>query len=282
MITTLTPAPREATEPTSHAASGRELDWYDPSLADRDMRSVAKAVIIAVALIFGALVDAGLMRPAIMRVLRDSPTMAGIIAFALAVIGATAAAAAGAGWRGAKGAHPGGRAALILPSVILLFWAALGLGIGWLRIGAASITTIAQYDGQQAGTAGGGSTSIIAAGVFLLVYGLVGVLAFADAFEWRNDAFTAKIHAQKKLASSQQQLADSEALLVRLVENFNIRKHELAVNPQHAANAKRANQALAAELEQVSRDEQMIGLQDPSKSGITSGQHPDNPYPAHA
>lgn len=281
MITTLTPAPTEAAAPTGRATSGRELDWYDPSLADRDSRSLAKAIIIAVALIFGALVDAGLMRPAIMRVIRDSPTMAGIIAVALAVIGATAAATAGAGWRGAKGAHPGRPAALILPGLVLLFWAGLGLGIGWLRIGAASITTIAQYDGQQGGSAGGGSTSTIAAGVFLLVYGLVGVLAFADAFEWRNDAFTAKMHAQKKLAPAQQQLGDSEALLVRLVENFNIRRHELAVNPQHAANARRANQALAGELEQVSRVEQMIGLKDPSKSGITSGQHPDNPYLAH-
>ena len=183
-------------------------------MADRNTRPVAKAVIIAVALIFGALVDAGLMRPAIMRVLRDTPTMAGVIAVALAVVGATAAATAGNAWRGAKGNHPGRPTALILPILILLFWAGLGLGIGALRLGAASITTIAQYDAQQATTGGSGSTAdTIAAAVFLLVYGLVGILAFADAFEWRNDAFTGKVQANKALRPAQTKLADSEALL---------------------------------------------------------------------
>lgn len=288
MITTLTPAPGAPSEPPapatpagSHepAVSSLEFDWREPSLADRDKRAVAKAVIIAVLLVFGALVDAGLMRPAIMRVLRDTPTMAGVIAVALAVVGATAAATAGAAWRGAKGNHPGHSAALILPSLILLFWAGLGLGICWLRVGAASVTTVAQYDGgQQAATASGSPSDTIAAAVFLLVYALVGILAFADAFEWRNDAFTAKVHAQKQFGSALEQLAVSEALLVRLVENYSIREHELAMNRQEAANAKLANRALAEELEQVSRVEQMIGLGDTGKSGITSGHHVDNPY----
>ena len=292
MITTLTSAPGTPAEPPDPATPieshdqgvpDREFDWREPSLADRDKRPVFKSVIIAVLLVFGALVYAGLMRPAIMRVLRDTPTMAGVIAVALAVVGATAAATAGAAWRGAKGNHPGHFAALILPSLIMLFWAGLGLGICWLRVGAASATTVAQYDGGQPAATGSGSTSdTIAAAVFLLVYALVGILAFADAFEWRNDAFTAKVHAQKQLGIAQKQLAVSEALLVRLVENYSIREHELAMNRQEAANAKLANGALAQELEQVSRVEQMIGQGDTGKSGITSGHHADNPYLARA
>jgi len=292
MITTLTPTPETPSEPTdpatpveSHdqAVPGREYDWCEPSLADRDKRAVVKAVIIAVLLVFGALVDAGLMRPAIMRVLRDTPTMAGVIAVALALVAAASAAMAGAAWRGARGNHPGRFTALILPGLIVLFWAGLGLGICWLRVGAAGVTTVAQYDGGQAAATGSGSASdTIAAAVFLLVYALVGILAFADAFEWRNDAFTAKVHAQKQLGPAQEHLAVSEALLVRLVENYSIREHELAMNRQEAANAKLANGFLAEELEQVSRVEQMIGQGDTGKSGITSGHHADNPYPARA
>mgnify|MGYP001791431614 CR=1 FL=1 len=267
---------------TPAAASGPQMDWVEPSLADRDKRPLSRALVDAVVLICGALVDAGLMRPAIMRVLRDTPEMATVISVALALVGATAAAAAGSAWRGARGNQPGRRAVLVMPGLLGLFWLGLGLGIGWVRVGAASITATTQYDGQAATTGSASQADLIAAGVFLLVYVLVGMLAANDAYQWRNDAFTAKVNAQKKLGAARKNLSDTEALLVRLVENLQIRKHELATNPTDATNAKQANQALARELEQVSRVEQMIHQRDVTKSGITSSKHPDNPYPSRA
>jgi hypothetical protein len=255
---------------------GAAVRWAEPALAFLHRRPVTQLLLTSVFLVAGTMVDAALMRPAIMRVLGDTDAWSTAVAFTLAGVGAVAAAMAGWTWRGAVGNEPGRRAALILPGTILTGWAALGLGITWLRVGAAAALVEVQYDGAAAGASQDASETIAAA-VFLVVYLVVGVLAFGDAYAWRNDAFSAKTRAERELATAREELRSQEALFERLRANLAIRAHDLTSNPDALAQVLASHRALARELAQVSRVEQAIGLGDPTATGITSTQHRANP-----
>lgn len=264
--------------PAPVAGRGSPVAWAEPGLAFVARRPVVQLVSVAVFLVGGAMVDAGLMRPAIMRVLKDSEAMSTVIAFALAGLGAVAAGLAGWSWRGARGNHPGSNGALGEPVTILVGWLALGLGISWLRIGAANAVSEVNYDGAAPVT--GSASETIAAGIFLIVYLLVGCLAFWHLHSWRNDAFTAKAHAARDLAGVEGDLAREEALYERLRANIAIRAHDMLTMASDLGNVLAGNASLARQLEQMSRVEQAIGLSDPNKTGITSPAHHANPFQA--
>lgn len=259
---------------------GAKVAWAEPHLAFLARRPVVQVVVVAVLLVAGSVVDAGLMRPAVMRVLGDSVAMSTFIAFVLAGLGAVAAGLAGWSWRGARGNHPGATGALGEPVTILAVWLALGLGITWLRIGAADAVVGVQYDGAAPVAGSHDPSETIAAALFLVVYVLVGVLAFWHLHGWRNDAFVAKTHAERDLARAETDLHREEALYERLRANVAVRAHDLTTAADELADVLASHRSLAGELEQLSRVEQAIGLGDPNKTGVTSAEHHANPYPA--
>lgn len=261
--------------PAPSTPAGRRIDWADPALADAT-RVGRSALIVLALLIGGACVDAGLMQPAIMSVLRGSVTMSLIIAFALSVMAAVAAGWAGHTWAGARGNTPGQPWKLSLPVTIMAAWAALGGAIFWLRMSAASTAAVAGYAGADTSNPGQ-QRDVVAAGVFLVVYILIGLLAFGDLRHLRNDAFQAKLAASRELAEHRALLLAAEVELQRLSENHTIRRMNIAALPLQEQLALDGNQALANELKQLSRWEQALGLRDVTTTGITSAHHVMNP-----
>lgn len=264
----------------STAIEGPRVSWFAPHLAHTTRRRWPGQVLVLAGLAGASLLDALLMRPALLSVVRDSEQATSVIAVGLSALAAVAAAWVGHTWRGARGWTPDRDAALLPPALVGLLWLGLGLGIAWLRITAGRATAAAAY--QDAGSTSSGPTfgTMVAATLFLVLYLLVGAVAAGDFYHLRQDAYQAKVSAERQAGAVRTELVQDEALLRRLVENYEIRLTDLQWAQHRTRHAQAMNLRLADHLKQLARLEQAIGLAGPPTTGITSAAHPDNPTQA--
>lgn len=258
-------------------AAAARVHWPDLRLSD--LRDRPRAGLLAVVALATAItcVDVLVMYPAIARSMGHSPTLTWLTALGLGLLALVVAGMAGWLGRGALGNHPGSRSALLLPTLLVVGWAALGLLVMRLRLDVSDVATTVAYEGAASPSVAGGDFDAVAAGVFLAVHVLCGLLTFGDLFHWRNDAFTAGRAARADLAVAERRLADDEAGYAHLLANGRSRDEQRRRLRSDARTARDQNAAFAAELEQLVRVELATGLGDPSATGITSPRHPDNP-----
>jgi len=256
------------------------LHWTEPPLASLTRRSPLTPVVLMLGAVACASVDVLLMYPAVARVLRHSVALSWLTAAGIGLVALLAAGWSGWSWRGARGNHAGSTRALILPVTLLASWAAAGLGVMKMRLSASSVTTAVMYEGatSQSPTA---SFDGIAAYLFLVVYIICGVLAFSDLYERRNDAFTAGRGNLLELNDAQERLAPTEAVFQQLLVNVHKRRDEIRRLSGDAKITRERNALFAAELKQLVRGEMAVGMADPTKTGITSPRHPENPASGH-
>lgn len=200
--------------------------------------------------------------------------MTWLTALALGLLALVAAGMAGWTWRGAQANHPGSRAALVLPALLVAGWAGLGLLLLMLRLRVSDVATTAAYEGSGPVTESG-SFDATAAGILLAVHVLCGALTFADLYHWYDDAHAAGRAAEVAPEATRDQLSDRERTDRHLLANHHERAADLARLDEEARIARRRDATFAAELEQHVRDEIAVGLADPATAGIMSPRHPD-------
>ncbi|MGM7422947.1 hypothetical protein [Cellulosimicrobium sp. CpK407] len=264
---------------TTPTESGRvhRLRWSDPALAGLGPRSRLAPVGLVVLAVAITLVDVLVMYPAVARSMGHDPVMTWLTALGLGLVALLTAGVSGWTWRGATGNHPGSWAPLLLPVLLLAAWAALALLLMRLRLQVSDVATTVAYEGAVPQPAESGFDAL-AAGVFLAVYVLCGLLTFGDLYHWRNDAYTAGRRAVAELTACQDELTEHEASYQHLLANHHKRTAEIDRLAADAIIATTSNAAFAAELEQLVRQEIAVGLGDPATTGITSPRHPSNPF----
>ncbi|GEL95966.1 hypothetical protein [Cellulomonas composti] len=267
---------------TTHAnletrPSSRKVSWAAPQLAALMPRSPLGPILVALGAIACTVVDVLLMEPAVARVLRHDVALSWATAAGIGVVALLAAGQAGWSWRGARGAHPGSRSALVVPVVLLVAWGAGGLGIMAMRLSASRVSTTVAYEGATT-AAPAASFDAVAAAVFLVVYVVCGVLAFGDLWELRNDAHAAGRRDLVELEQTRTELGAVEATYQQLHSNVHKRRVEIRRIATDARMARERNARFAAELKHLVRGEMVIGLGDPRRSGIASPRHPDAPH----
>ena len=204
------------TTESTRVAVRQEMSWTDPSLSDLPDRGWVTPVALLVLAAGATSVDVLVMYPAIARAMGHSPVQSWLTAIGLGLLALVAAGMAGWTWRGARGNHPGSRAVLLLPSLLMLAWLALGVLIMTLRMQVSEVSTTVNFEGveQQTSTSESGF-DLVAAGVFIAVHVLCGVLVFSDMYHWRNDAYRAGRQALDRLKRTRQALAAREGMLAR-------------------------------------------------------------------
>lgn len=253
------------------------LRWTDPTLAGLGPRSRLAPVGLVVLAVAITLVDVLVMYPAVARSMGHDPVLTWLTALGLGLVALLAAAVAGWTWRGATGNRPGSWAPLVLPVLLLVAWAGLGALLLRLRLQVSDVATTVAYEGELPQPAEDGFDAL-AAGVFLAVYVLCGLLTFGDLHHWRNDAYSAGRRAVTDLKACQDELTENEASYQHLLANHHKRTAEIDRLAADAIMATTSNAAFAAELEQLVRQEIAVGLGDPATTGITSPRHPSNPF----
>ena len=254
------------------------LRWTAARLASLAPRSALTPVLLMAGAIVCTSVDVALMEPAVARVLRHSVTLSWLTAAGIGLVALLAAGWAGWSWRGARGNHPGSPSALVLPVALLAGWAAGGIVVMRMRLTASGITTAVAYQGAAPSAAPTASFDTVAALAFLVVYLIVGTLAFSDFYERRNDAYTAGRGELVALEKVRADLGPAEATYQQLLIDATRRREEIRRVDDDAMMALGANEAFAAELKQLVRDEMATGWGDPRRTGVTSPRHPDNPH----
>lgn len=269
--TTLAPPSREP----------QRVSWTEPELSMLADRSRKRSVGMWSVAVVATATDIALMHPAISRALPEVASgQAWLIAVGLGLLALFAAMTFGHLWRGARGKRPGSAAALALPVCIALLWLGLGAWIVWLRL-TAETSTVAQVMYDDSGPLGvntaAGAHGFVAAGTFLFVYLLAGMLAAVDSYVSRNDAWSTGRAERLAAEAAGEKLATAEADYVRLLAEITRRREEIAQIDAEAATARKSNAAFSSELKQLVREELAIAWGDPRRSGVASADHPSNP-----
>ncbi len=251
--------------------------WVEPTLAHVPHRSRLRPILVWAIITVGAVCDAAVLAPAVVRALQIDRTQAWVVGVAVTAVATAVAGSAGWLWRGENGNHPGRYRGLVVPVLLLVGWFVLGVVICWLRLDVASLATSAGFDGAV--VQGSSDREIVAAAVFLSLYLLTGGLAAADIYHQRNDAFSTLRTLIKERCKVESSRATLESRNVRLVENYAARRGALDNLDSQRRIELQGNAALADRLKQISRLEQAIGLGNPIVTGVTSAAHPDNPAP---
>lgn len=158
-----------------------------------------------------------------------------------------------------------------------LTWAALGAGLFWLRWNAAEFAvTSTAIEGQTSDDTGAHMHRLMAI-IMISLYLVPGVLAWIDGYLLNNPIAAHQRRTAAKLADLDQTLHTTEAEATMVDRLVAMHTDEISLIDTRAAEATRANAALADELLAHARAEILRHLATPNAGGIT---HPsDHPHP---
>lgn len=264
----LTTMPREPIP----AASGKTLaGWADPVLITRRGNDPAQRVATWLVVGLVVLVEAGVLAPLMKIVLNMDTLEASLVSSAVAIISAVVMHVAGR-IRAGVGPHRAGDSMLRVVALVSA-WTMLGLAITILRvIGMATSTDLSAISAPDPGIK---TTDIVAAAMFLLLYTIAGLLAFAT--DSRNDVHEAMLLTAGRRESTLTQLIHWEGVLVRLSREGQRR----AADIKHLDMLAKYEEQFSADLRDAAQGlvRTEIGRlkTTPAVMGIASPKHPEHP-----
>lgn len=258
-----------------------QMNWAEAPLASFHGRKKWWVWLSTFFIAVGASLDSALIVTVVERVLAVPSVAAWIISMGLGFLAAFGMFSAGRTARGVIGNLPGQRVPLIAPSLLVLTWFLVGVAMAIMRLESAArasaLDSGVALSGVDISLEGGAAAEWIPALTFLVIYMLTGVMACFDGYHSRNDAFSAMRIAKGEYARALVELADAESLFRRLLDNQEIRKHEMRDAKSGLELALQRTTAVFTEAKQYARVELAKCFGDPSATGITSIRHPSNP-----
>lgn len=247
--------------------------WVDPVLIRRRGPSHGRTVVTVVIVALLAFMEAGVLAPLLQVVVLMTEWESWGVSWLIAVISAYTMHLAGRRHAGFGPHRAGdGRGLTIL---VVVAWLAVGLVVTGLRVVGLSMSTDIQGLGQDR-VAGLPVGDGFAALVFLLLYVMAGLIAFAHGMD-RNDAHTALVLAETEWASVQEALEFWESQLLRVACELDRRHADVArverwAETERDLSVKLRDASLARVRTEIGRVKA-----DPAVMGIASLRHPDHP-----
>jgi hypothetical protein len=260
-----------ATQPPARRTSLR--GFIDPALVASSGRSIVARIVTGIVIVALAVLDAVLMRPVIALVLDETDTYATVLAFGVALAAGTAMFIAG---RLNAGAIGRGRKGALVGWVLIAVWLLGGLVIATLRAKGAS-TELELSATTSASEPPLTTTSLLQSAMFLIVYVIIGTLAYVDAKEDRNDVFEARLITVSAVEPARARVAQLDGIAAYVAAEraracMWVDELSARLATQYAASA-----GLADLGAQHARLVIAAHGKDPAWTGMTSARHDDNP-----
>lgn len=273
--TPLAPPPVPPAEITAPPAPGEPNRWSDPHRADQTTSAYRQNMVFAfVVLGVITLADLFLITGTFNRILRQDEALSWILGASLTLAAVSGAFTAGTYAR--KATDRSSRADRALATLLIVGWAALGVGMFVLRWNAADFATAIAYDGAQDASAAETAKEQLLAIVLAAVYLATGILAFVDGHKLTNPAAAALREARGRAEKLLPRLQQQEARVARLRENLSVAEYEYTRLSVEHATAIASRKALAEELKAHARVQIALHLGDPAATGLV---HPATPVP---
>ncbi len=276
MSATLRPATSATTESSGHA-----MAWSNPPLSTSKGVSAWARFGVPVVILLGAVLDAALLKPVFDLILDTGEWESWGIAIVLSVVAAVAQFVAGRITRGHRGnGRPGWP---VSAALIVVVWLIVGIGVAIARLVKSQIAVAVQVGATATSTSQAVEPpEFVAAGLFLALYLLVGILAFSDGFEARQDAWSARRNVERELAALHPMHVDGERYYRRLSQYRGLLGFQLGSIDRARIEAERDNASIGAEAKAYARQAIALLHRDVAITGITSPDHPDHPAnPGH-
>jgi hypothetical protein len=159
-------------------------------------------------------------------------------------------------------------------TLLAMAWAVAGAALFYLRYHAAELTQ--QVTGFEGSVVDGDAEQMkerLLAWVLLALFVATGVLAFFEGFTTTNPA-AAQLHRLNVLVPDlARRVAEQQGLVTRLVDSRATHAHQLATVAERRAEARRAAEALAAEMKAHARVQLALALGNPSASEVVHDAH---------